>query len=68
MDNETYSFKAFEALRSIDDVPDVQGDYAKDECSWSKLVGVVPAWYQFSVFINDVVLNEFIFFEIELVW
>lgn len=63
-----YSFEPFEVLASIDDVPDVEGDYAKDECSWLKLVGIVPAQYQFPVFVNNVVLHKFIFFEIELMW
>jgi len=59
IDNEImmYSFEPFEALGSIDDVPHMQGDYAKDKCSWPKVVGIVPAQYQISVFIDNVVLN-----------
>jgi len=46
----------------------MEGDHAKYQCSRTKSVKVVPAWYQFTVGINDVVLNEFISFEIKIIW
>ena len=66
--NGTYLFKVFVPFVSCTrDVPSVEHDEEEQECPFTKLDGIVPAWNQFSVGINDVVLHKFIMFEVEFV-
>ena len=46
----------------------MERDEEEQECPFTKLDGIVPARNQFSVGVDDVVLHEFIVFEVEFVW
>ena len=62
-------FEIFVTLASrTRNVPGVEHDDAEDESSFTKLGGIVPTWYQISAGIDDVVLHEFIVFEVKFTW
>ena len=46
----------------------MERDKEEQECPFTKLDRIVPARDQFSVGVDDVVLHEFIVFEVEFVW
>ena len=67
--NGTYTFEVFVPLASCTgNVPGVECDEAEDECAFAKLDGIVPTRYQFPAGVDDVVLDEFVVFEVEFVW
>ena len=66
--NGTYPFEVFVPFASSTrDVPSVERDDEEQECPFAKLNGIVPARNQFSVGVDNVVLHEFIVFEVEFV-
>jgi hypothetical protein len=65
----TYSFEFLVSLGSYTrNVPGVERDEGENECAFTKLDGIVPTRYQVTGGVDDVVLDEFVVFEVEFLW